>query len=535
MKFADISGAELLIEVLRAEGTDTVFGNGGATEIPMMLEFNRADDLRYVLGLQEGTVVGMAEGYSRATGKPAFVSLHGAVGVGNAEVALYNALTTRVPMVVTAGQTDLRHMLTEPLLSGDVAGMARPVVKWVYEVTHLTELAPALHRAYREAMTPPMGPVLVSIPLNVQNERGPAETGRPGPWPRPVAGDVTELVSVLKAAGPGELAVVLASDIHLAGAGRAAVALAESLRAPVWGTPFAGVNPFPTVHPLWRGYLPPTQAAHIREVLGGFAKVLHIGPRPFPVVHYDPEPMLPDTELLQVVATAGQLGSHRPVRAGAAGDLDLTLRALVRELGRDAAPAPLTPALRRAGFTLERPMPPSAAVDVLTSTLPADTLLVDEAWCISPRLRREYRTTESGRYFWGEGTGLGWAMPAAIGLSLGHRERVVCVVGDGSAMFCPQALWSAAEQEAPVTFVVVDNGSYLVVESQISARIPGKEKYRGTDLRHPAIDFAALATSMGVDGHTAGGAAEFARLLSKSLESGRPSLIHVRVAKEERK
>jgi benzoylformate decarboxylase len=303
------------------------------------------------------------------------------------------------------------------------------------------------------------------------------------------------------------------------------VDLAEVLGAPVWGTPFAGVNPFPTVHPLWRGYLPPLNAAQIRAVLGGFRRVLHVGPRPFPVVHYDPaEPMLPDTELLQVVAAAEELGRHRPIRAGTAGDMALTVRALADGLrGRRGSSA----------FAADSPMRPAEAAAVITSVLPMDTLLVDEAWCISKHLRSDYRTSRSGRYFWGEGTGLGWGMPTAVGLALASGERVICAVGDGSAMYCPQALWSAAEQQAPVTFVVVDNNSYLVVESQIAARIPGRQSYAGTDLRRPAIDFAGLASSMGVEAYTANSAADLERSLSKAVETDRPNLIHALVSKSE--
>jgi len=547
MRFDDISGAELVVQVLRAEGVDTVFGNPGTTELDLMRAFNSARDLRYVLGLHEGAVMGMAEGHARAVRKPSFVNLHAAVGIANALTGLYGCLTTGVPLVVTAGQQDLRHLLTEPLLASDPVAMVRPVVKWAHEVRYLAELAPALHRAFRCAMTPPRGPVFVSLPVNVMTERGCAQTQDAAPVVSAQVGQVDALADLLCSTPAGELGVVLGAEVDTAGAGPATVELAETLDAPVWGAPFAGINPFPTGHRLWRGYLPPMHAADITDRLAGLSRVLYLGRRLFPLVHHTPEPLLPGVDLVQMAEAADDLGRTRPIRLGVAGDLALSaarLNETIRQRGDHLVRSPVgLPPVREArhgGATgdtqpgpgpVGRPVPAAEFADILVRTVPRDTLLVDEAHAVSPHLRASYATSRSGRYFWGEGCGLGWGMPFTVGLSLGHAgEPVVCVVGDGTALFCPQALWNAAREQVPVVFVVADNGRYQILESQLRAIEPNTRSFVGMDIGAPHVDFTGLSSALGVDALRARDAGEFEDALKTALHRRSPALIHVDVA-----
>jgi len=548
VKFDDISGAQLVVEVLRAEGIDTVFGNSGTTEIDLMRAFNSSPDLRYVLGLHEGAVMGMAEGYARALRKPSFVNLHAAVGIANALTGLYGCLTTKVPLVVTAGQQDLRHLLTEPLLASDPVAMVRPVVKWAHEVRYLAELAPALHRAFRQAMTPPQGPVFVSLPVNVMAEQGSAETQDVAPVVSAQVGQVDALADLLCSTPVGEIGVVLSADVDTSGAGPATLELAETLGSPVWGAPFTGINPFPTGHRLWRGYLPPMHADGITDQLVGIRRVLYLGRRLFPLVHYASEPLLPEVELLQMAETAEDLGRTRPIRLGVAGDLPLTVARLseaIRQRSGCPGPHPVDPlpparVARRGEATGDaeaerglsgQPVPAPVLSDILVRTVPQDTLLVDEAHAVSQHLRTNYVPSRSGRYFWGEGCGLGWGMPFAVGLSLGYdRELVVCVVGDGTAMFCPQALWNAARERVPVVFVVVDNGRYEILKSQLKAIEPNTRSFVGMDIDAPPVDFTGLSSALGVEALRAHDAGEFEDALKVALHRGSATLIHVDVA-----
>src|SRR5436305_6782535 len=158
---------DVLLDVLRIEGVRHVFGNPGSTELPFIDALAGADALHYVLALQEATAVGVAEGYAMATGRPAFLNLHTSAGLGNAIGALTNAQANQTPLVVTAGQQDYRHIATDPLLAGDLTGLARSVAKWSHEVRTAGELGTILRRAFHDAMSPPSGPVFVSIPMDL--------------------------------------------------------------------------------------------------------------------------------------------------------------------------------------------------------------------------------------------------------------------------------------------------------------------------------------------------------------------------------
>ncbi|MDQ2786887.1 MAG: thiamine pyrophosphate-binding protein, partial [Chloroflexota bacterium] len=160
-------GSEVLIEVLRGEGVTHIFGNPGTTELPMIDALAAVSDIHYVLGLQESTVVGMADGYAQATRRPAFLNVHTAAGLGNAIGNLTNAKSANTPLVVTAGQQDYRHIITDPLLAGDLMGIAAAVSKWTHEVRTLGELGTVLRRAFHDAASAPAGPVFVALPMNV--------------------------------------------------------------------------------------------------------------------------------------------------------------------------------------------------------------------------------------------------------------------------------------------------------------------------------------------------------------------------------
>ena len=252
---------DVLLEVLRTEGVRHVFGNPGSTELPLIDALADADDLRYVLALQEATVVGMADGYAQATGRPAFVNLHTSAGLGNAIGNLTNARSNRTPLVVTAGQQDYRHIVTDPLLSGPLVELASGTVKWGHEVRTSGELGTVLRRAFHDADHPPAGPVFVSLPMDqLDQDAGPA------PSPSTVrmdttAGGLEELADLLTTPSVGRVALVVGDAVAAAGAVSAAVALAEALGAPVHGAPLHGRGVFPPAHPLWKGMLPPTATA----------------------------------------------------------------------------------------------------------------------------------------------------------------------------------------------------------------------------------------------------------------------------------
>ena len=548
---AAMRGRDVVLEVLRTEGVTHLFGNPGTTELPLMDALADAPDLHYVLALQEATAVGMADGYAQVTHRPAFLNLHTSAGLGNAIGNLTNAQANSTPLVVTAGQQDRRHLHHDPLLSGDLVSLARPVSKWAREVATVDELATILRRAFQDAASAPAGPVFASLPMDLFDE----EVSAPMPMPstidrRSVAGGLDQLAALLAEIRPGRLGLVLGDEVSASGATQAAVAVAEALGAPVHGSPLHSNNVFPPLHPLWRGSLPPAAAA-IRAALEGYDRVLLVGGRALMVYPYTPGSPIPSgTELLHLSPDAGTIGRAHPVTFGTVGDSRASLEALLPLLaGRvdsDAAGAALEAARANRTADIESrdeaargrydqvPMHPMAAAHALLRALPADTPVVDEAITTGSYVRGFHHPTRADRYFFCRGGGLGWGMPAALGVSLGlDRHPVLCVVGDGSAMYSPQALWTAAHEQLPVVFAVVDNQQYLILKQ--SHRSMGTESGRsgrfiGLDLDQPPLDFVSLAASMGVDATRVERAVDVDEAVRSAWDAGGPHLLHIPIA-----
>jgi benzoylformate decarboxylase len=545
------SGREVLLEVLRTEGVRHIFGNPGSTELPLIDALAGVDDIAYVLALQEATVVAMADGYAQATGRPAFLNLHTSAGLGNAIGNLTNAQANGAPLVVTAGQQDERHIVADPLLSGDLVGLAAPVSKWAHEVRSLGELGTVLRRAFHDAMAPPRGPVFVSLRMDILDRRGDVEVPAVSTIERgATGGGLDELAERLASAPVGRVAIVVGDEVSAAGAVPDVVALAEALGAPVFGSPLHSTAVYPPLHPLWHGMLNPAATA-INATLRRFDRVLLIGGRAFMVYPYTPGDAVPaSVELLHISPDPYQLGRTWPVHLGVAGDPKATLAALmplVRERADAAAAAAALAAAaeRRAAdvAALDEtargrydavPMDPMAAAHALLRGVPTGSLVVDEAITTGVYVRGFHHEPVPNRYFFCKGGGLGWGMPAALGVSLAHdRAPVLCVVGDGSAMYSPQALWTAAHERLPVLFAVVNNRQYLILKNYLrtmAGESVAADRFVAMDLVDPAIDYVALAQSMGVDATLVENANDVDGAVRAVWDTGRPHLIELPIA-----
>lgn len=542
------SGADMLLEVLETEGVRHVFGNPGTTELPLMEALAQRDHPEYVLALQEATAVGMADGYAQVTGRPAFLNLHTAAGLGNAMGNLVGARANATPLVVTAGQQDRRHLAADPLLSGDLVELASGVSRWAHEVRTLGELPTMLRRAFQDAATPPAGPVFLSVPVDILDEAGEVPVPAPSVLDRRVvASSLEELGRLLLEDAPDGLAIVAGDEVAGTGALETLVRVAVTLGAVVYGSPLHSNTVFPTAHPLWRGALPPT-AEGLRDSLGEFKKVFVVGSQAFLTYPYTPGPPLPEgVDLLHLSADPTQPGRTWPTRLGVTGDARLSLEEVLPLL-RKETPEGASAALARAREQREtmvseeeerteaayatEPMRPATAVHALLRALPDDTPVVDEGVTSGAHVRRFHRTTRSGGYFFCRSGGLGWGMPAAAGVSLGlGRELVLCVVGDGSAMYAPQALWTAAQQRLPVIFAVIDNGQYRILKNASRDRTRDDETPRtvGTDLVDPGLDFCALAASMGVAATRVERASDVGAAVEAAAVTGGPHLLHLAV------
>jgi benzoylformate decarboxylase len=543
-------GSDILLEALATEGVRHVFGNPGTTELPLVDALARGGDVpQYVLALQEATAVAMADAYARLTRRPSFVNLHTVAGLANGLGNLTNAVGAGTPMVITAGQQDRRHLIGEPLLSGDLVGLARSLVKWSHEVRTLGELGTALRRAFRIAASPPTGAVFLSLPMDILEEDGEATLpARSAIDAAPLAGSLPEFAELLATAElPG---LVVGNELAWADGLDDAVALAETLGTPVHGQPLNSLLVFPPSHPLWRGPLP-LDASGINQALSAYDRVLVLGANAFLVYPYAPANAVPDgVELLQIHPDPAQLGRTHAVRLGVVGDPARSAAELARLLA-DRVPAErrerafADSATWREGMAMRlmeqvmtgrerQPLAPAAAVFGVLSQLPDDAILVDEAITASLFTRAFHRGTDVMSYLWSGAGALGWGMPAALGAKLGAPDRtVVCVVGDGSTMYAPQALWTAARYGLDVLFVVLDNREYRILKRGLDL-MEGESARRGTyvgmDLGDPGLDFVALAASMGVGGRSVEGADELEQAVGEALGAGAPRLLHVPVS-----
>ncbi len=545
------NGRSVLLDVLRSEGVTHCFGNPGTTELPFVDALADGQGLHYVLALQENVAVAMADGYAQASGRPSFVNLHTVAGLGGGLGNLTNALANRTPMVVTAGQQDRRHLLAEPILSGDLPGLAAASSKWQHEVRHLGELAPVLRRAFLSAATPPTGPVFVSIPMDVLDEAGDVDVPpRSHVEQGAVAGGLEELAGLLAEAAPNDVALVVGDEIAAGGALRQVVALAETLGARVYGAPLYSNLNFPFDHPLWTGMLNFT-AAGVAGMLSPFRRIFVIGAKAFLVYPWTPPSALPPgSELLHLAADPGLIGRDLPTRFGAFGDIAASLAALQPLVAARVDTAATAVALDRArneaegaaerfaanafDRAAESPMHAMAATHALLTALPPGGALVDEAITTGFYVRMLYRSSTPGSYYFTRGGGLGWGLPAALGVKLARSDMpVLCIVGDGSIMYSAQALWTAAHENLPVVIAVVNNRQYAILKMNLlESGSPAAKagRFVGMDLNSPPVDYVGLARSMGVDAQLVEKPADVTEAARAAFEAGRPTLLELPIS-----
>ena len=547
-------GADVLLEILTSEGVEYIFGNPGTTELPLMDALLSAPAIKYVLALQEATAVAMADGYAQAARRPAFLNLHTAGGLGHGMGNLLNASASQTPLVVTAGQQDSRHTITDPLLFGDLVRIAQPAVKWAREVTTADQLPVLVRRAFHDANAAPTGPVFLSLPMDVMEELSTIGiAGRSRIDRRAVAGSLPELAQHLASVKPGRLAIIAGDEIYASQAAAETVVVAELLGAPVYGSSWPSRIPFPTSHPLWAGNLP-TKAKGIAEILSNYDGIFALGGKSLITILYTEGSAVPEgCEVFQLSADVRDLGRTYMTRLSAVGDIQASLAAMTPHLrsavhDRAAAYEALVSmaAERRAAErrALERraadqmddlQISPLVAAQQAVRAIGPEIAIVDEAIATSSQVRQFLNSDSPNQYSFLRGGGLGWGMPAAVGASLGlGRKPVVCLVGDGAAMYSPQAIWTAAHEKLPVTFVVMNNREYNVLKNFMRSQsdyVSAKTNhFLAMDIQDPFVDYQALATAMGVPARSIDKAADIAPAIEAAIQSGVTNLIEIPIS-----
>lgn len=521
---------EAVIALLREFGMTQIFGNPGSTELPLFLDF--PEDFSYVLGLQESVVVGMADGHAQATRNAAFVNLHSAAGVGHAMGNIFTAFKNRTPMVITAGQQARSILPYEPFLySGQATELAKPYVKWSIEPARAEDVPHAIARAYYLAMLPPRGPVLVSIPAD--------------DWTQPCDFVPARQVSTQLRPEPALLAAigaqldacerpafVIGAAVDRDEAWQETVQLAERHNARVFVAPMSGRCGFPEDHRLFAGFLPAMRERIVGK-LAGHDFIFAIGAPAFTYHVEGQGPHIPEGATLAQLIDDPATASWTPQGTSVVGSIRLGLQDLL------ARPAPRERALPPARPARPRAEPPVAGerlsvayvLQTLDELRPRDSIVVEEAPSARPVMHEYLPIYESETFYTMCSGGLGHSMPAAVGVAMakGARQRVIGLIGDGSAMYSIQALWSAAQMKLPITFVILKNRRYAALQefAGVFGFKPG-DRLEGTDL--PDLDFAGLARAQGVEGVRVETASQLREALASALGADQPVLVEVEVA-----
>jgi benzoylformate decarboxylase len=510
------------LELLRGFGIRKVFGNPGSTELPFLSDW--PDDIDYVLGLQEASVVGMADGYAQATRNAGFVNLHSAAGLGNALGNVYTAHRNQTPLVITAGQQARSILPLQPFLYAERASeFPRPYVKFSVEPARAEDVPSAIARAYYVAMQPPCGPTFVSVPIDDWSRQ--TQAIEPRHLSRELGPDADAMKTLAAAlAASRQPALVVGPGVDRAQAVDLMVKLAEKSTAAVWVSPFSARCSFPERHPLFAGFLH-ASPAQLSDALRPHDLVVVIGAPAF-TFHVEGDASIFDgaTEIFQITEDSNA-AALLPRGASITATMKPALSMLLD----------LLPQAQRAMPPTRKPLPAPSASDpipaefllhTLASAMPADAALVEEAPSHRPAMQKFMPMRGQDSFYTMASGGLGYGLPASVGIALGRPNiRTVCLIGDGSAMYSIQALWTAAQRKLPLTVVVINNGGYGAMRS--FSQVMQVRNVPGLDL--PDIDFVKIAEGLGCDAVRVSKSADLSAALNRGLAHDGVSLIEVMV------
>ena len=545
------TGRSLFLQLLIDEGITHLFGNPGTTELAIMEAVPDYPQLKYVLGLQESIVVAMADGYARASNELTACNLHCAPGLGNAMGAIYNAKFSGSPLIITAGQYETGYGLQEPMLYEPLVPIAQPLVKWAVEALRVEDLPRIFHRAAKIALTPPTGPVFISLPGNVLDEE--AELDRGSPTRVDAAVRPSDLVvekiaaRLLSARSP---VIIAGRELATHDAFSEAGELAELLGAAVYLEPVPYNARFASDHPANMGDLTRNQK-RVRETLGEFDLVICLGGdllRMSPSSPVDPLPS--GMPVIHISERDAELGKNYATELAIRANIRETLRALLPVVRARRTAGEAANALRRLNALIPRnwsaqrskagadallaaqstPIDPRYLMMCLGDSLPENAAVVEEALTAAAALAAFVPARDAKSFYGLASGGLGFGLPGAIGVSLAQPGRpVVAAIGDGSAMYSVQALWTAAHLKLPITCLIINNRSYRIIKERLVAS-RHSNRFVGMDMRDPEIDFVAVAAGLGMQAQRITDPRAIGSALNVAIRSGVPNLVEVVVA-----
>ena len=546
-----MTGKQALLEMLKAEGVEFIFGNPGTSEGPIIDMLGDYPELKYILTLQESVAVGMGESYARATGKASFVSLHVDSGLANGIALMLDAYNTGTPMVVTSANYDIRKT-TEGMT--DLAELVRPVTKWSVQLTHPDQIPGAIRRAFNEANSHPKGPVYVGFTANALEDSADMNIIPSRPVfdePRPNFHGIKAAADLLMQA---DRSIMMVGDrVSDDGAMNKAVELAELLGLPVYGSRGAEVA-FPTNHPQFLGNLS-LRMSDQRSILERADLVLTIGMDTFEELFYWGDVILNrETKLIHIDPDAGKIGKSEPTDVGIVAHCGLAIEELINQITPMLTPEQQQAISNRAKAISDeahegkksfersvedkwdqKPITPARMMFELSNALPDNALVVDDSLSNRAMFRHYFQALERGDIRGVRGQSIGGGIGATMGTQCANPDRpVVGIIGDGSAMMTIQGLWTAANDNIPCVFVICNNGMYRILRTNFNIYqkdVLGLSETSGENLLYSEFatpfDMAAIANSMGVHGERIIEPSEIKPAIDRAVASGKPALLDI--------
>ena len=541
-----IAGKHALLKMFEAEGVNYMFGNPGTSEAPMMAVMDQYPSIEYVLVLQEGVAVGLAEGYARSTGKVPLVSLHIDNGMSNGLSLMIDQLYGGTPMVMTAGNKDIRKLAPG---RSDLADMARPYAKWSTEITHAEQVPSVIRRAFQEARTAPTGPTFVAMSANAFDDVADVDLIPSSEVNILPSADPSSIESACELIATAERPILIVGDrVADTGGTDAAVKVAELAGMRAYGHGSTSVS-FPANHPLWQGNLNMRTAEAVAAVKAADV-VLAVGCPVFEDFFYQPGQFIADdAKLIHIDINSNAIGRSEPTDLGILAAPGVALVQLSEALSsslngsqvevaavrsREAAveSAARVEAFRElAGHSAKgRPMSPAMMVDQLAKALPENSAVFNDSVSTGGHLFDALAPSTPGNYYGCRGQAIGWGMGAVMGVKLGLPDQpAIGVIGDGSAIMTVQALWTAVNSDIPAVFVICNNASYRVLKVNMNHyhrlnSLEQPDSYFAMDFPHP-IDFAAQANAYGMHGVRVEDPADIDSAINTAIDSGKPAVI----------
>jgi len=547
-----ISGRSAFLSILQSEGITHLFGNPGTTELPIMHALKEYPDIKYILGLQEAIVVAMADGYSRATGKLSACNVHVAPGLGNAMGAIYNAKFVGSPIIITAGQQEQGHGLMEPMLYGPLVRMAEPLVKWATEINRLEDLPRIMRRAAKIALSPPTGPVFISLPGDILNKEAKIDLGKSTRVIDTYRPSHNSIELIAKKISKYKKPVIIAGhEVATSDAFKEITMFAELTGSAVYQQTVPHGSHYPSEHMAFMGTLPRLQKP-TKDILTNYDLLICVGCDGLRMsVWSDTEPLPPKMPIIHIGINEWEIGKNYSTELAIIGNVKNTLYDINQYLNNTLTSKEIIKArknleliaknnwnLKKKNLTtktlndkFKKPITPNWLMMNIANNITKKNIIVEEG-LVSTRTLLNYLPYKNNKDFYGLASGgIGWAVSGAIGVALANPSKtIVAIIGDGSSMYGIQSLWSAAHYKLPIVYIIANNQSYRIIKERLEA-FHKNTNFIGMDFNKPKIDFVKLANSLGIKSETINNPKNLDSIFKKTFKYKKPYLLNVIVDK----